>query len=247
MHHRRRASGGRRGPRTPRRRGAARRPPPGVRHVPAGAEVGARRVEDTGRRVTVITGHQVRAAHVQLAAALDAGDGFDACLDARQELAYRPAAVGHGRVDGEHRGGLRRAVPSQYPDPEALEPGDAHRLGEPLGPGDHVAQAVEIVGMGEARVVLQEGRGAEEHGAATVIDQLLDHAVVERARIDEDAGPGHQQEADALARLGQARCHPPEQKRLHEQAAVAVLDAAYVFGQKPPAALWTLSASSRPV
>jgi hypothetical protein len=126
--------------------------------------------------------------------ALDAGDGFEACLDAGEELAHRPAAVGHGRVDGEHRGGLRRAVTFQHPDPEALEPGRAHRLGEPLGPGDHIAQAVEIIGMGEARVVLQEGRGAEEHGAATVIDQLRDHAVVERARVDEDAGPGHQRQ-----------------------------------------------------
>ncbi|MNF14360.1 hypothetical protein D3C80_2165560 [compost metagenome] len=46
--------------------------------------------------------------------------------------------------------------------------------------------------MSKTRIVIKEGRCAEQHGAVTVVNQFRNHTVMQRAGVKEDAAAGHQ-------------------------------------------------------
>src|SRR5690606_21515556 len=93
---------------------------PGV--VPAFAAAGARRNELSRSLGQEMTLHHGRAAHDEAAAFVDAVDVLEMPLDARQEFAYRAAAVLHRAVHREHGARLRRAVAFEDANSEFLGP-----------------------------------------------------------------------------------------------------------------------------
>ena len=127
---------------------------------------------------------------MQLSALMNARHGHKLVLNARQELANRAGAVGHRCVHRQYRRGFGRAVAFVDANAELVEPGVAHRVAQLFRPGDHVAQTEKIVGVGEARVVVEESVGGEQRGAAAVVDDFRDHAVMQRADVEKyrDAG-----------------------------------------------------------
>ena len=51
---------------------------------------------------------------------------------------------------------------------------------------------MEIVGVGEAGIVGEEGAGAQQHRAIAVVGQFRNHPVMQGRRVEEHAGPGQQ-------------------------------------------------------
>ncbi|MND95954.1 hypothetical protein D3C80_882230 [compost metagenome] len=179
--------------------------------VPAGA-AGRRRLDDAGLVEQQVALHQVWSLHVQRAAVVDAGHRFELVAHAGQQLADAAAPAGHRHVDRHHRRALGDAVAFEDADAELVDPQLAHLVVEALGAGDHVAQAAEVVGVGELAVVGEEGRGAEQHGAVAVVDDLRNDPVVQRAGVEEHLAAGHQRQQHAA---GQAE--GVEQRQRHHE------------------------------
>ena len=160
--------------------------------VPAGAQLGVRRLQPAGLLVTQVTAHQVGAADMQHAATpvitIDARHLDQSRGDAGQKLSDTATAIRHRGIDSQHRSGLGRAVAFEDADPELVEPLLAHSIGELLGACDDIAQTVEIVWVSMLGVVAEKGRGPQQHGAATVIGQFGDDPVMERAGVEEHVG-----------------------------------------------------------
>ena len=158
--------------------------------VPAVAKVGNGGLQDAGLVGFQVAAHHVGATHVQDAAGVDAGNRLQLQLDAGQQRADGAGTVGHRGIDRQHRGGFGGAVAFENAQAELFEPQAAHVVGKFLRPGNDIAQAVEIIGMGEFSVVGEEGRCAKEHGAAAVVGEFRNHPVMQRRGVKEEAGAG---------------------------------------------------------
>src|SRR5207249_93297 len=93
----------------------------------------------------------------------DAFDGSKFVLDAGQEPPSRTVPRAQRHVGAQARAALRRAVAFQDPRPELAQPQRGGGFLDFFGPGDQVAQAVEIVRMGLARVAGQKSVRAEKN------------------------------------------------------------------------------------
>ena len=196
-----------------------------ARFVPALARFGGGRLQHSGIVVAVVAGHHVGAAHMQHAALVDAGHGDQAMLDARQQLADGAAAIRHRRIHRQHRRGLGRAITFQDADAEFFEPQIAHRGGEFFRARHDIAQAEEIVGMGELGVVGEEGAGAEHHAAIAVVGHFRNDAVVQRRGIEEQVHAGHDRQQRAA---GEAEGMEDRQRVEHFVFGREVDDGAYL-------------------
>ena len=136
--------------------------------------------------------HKVRAAHVQGAAFVDAFDFFKDVFDAGDELPDRSDPVRHGRVDGQHRRGLGKAVAFHDAQSELVVVELAGGVGELFGSGDDVADAGEVEVVGLLAVVGKKGIRAEKHGAVLVVYKFGDDLVFERRGEQHGRDPAHE-------------------------------------------------------
>ncbi len=168
-----------------------------------GPQLRLRRFEHAGVVVVQIAQHDVWAAQVQHAAAVDAGDRHQPGLHAGKQLPDAADTGGHRGVDGDHRRRLRDAVPLVDAGAEFLEPQLAHCLRQFLGAGDHVAQPVKVVRVRELRVLAEERAGAEQDAAGAVVDDLGNQAIVQGRGVQEQLDAG--QDREAVRRLSGRR------------------------------------------
>ncbi len=168
-----------------------------------------RRLEHARVLGAEIAEHDVRPAHVEPAAVLDARHRLEPRLHAGHEPADRAEAVEHRRVDGEHRRRLGDAVAFEDAQAELLHVDPPRRLLDRLGAGEDVAQRAEVVGVRRARVAGEEGVGAEQDRGVRAVDQLRHDPVVQRRgiEIDAHAGDERQHEADRQAEGVEHRQH----------------------------------------
>ena len=92
---------------------------------------------------------------------------------------------------GEHLGD---AVAFENAQAEFFQIDPARRFLHRLGAGQHVAQRAEVVRIGHARIAVEEGVGAEQHGGADAVDQFRHGAVMQRRRIKIERHAGDQRQ-----------------------------------------------------
>ncbi len=107
----------------------------------------------------------------------------------RQDAAHGADLRRHRHVNRDHRRALGHAIAFENAQAEFILPQLFGALLQLLRPGDHVAQAVEIVRIGETGIVGEEGRSAEQHRTVAIVDQLRHHAIVQRAGIENTSAP----------------------------------------------------------
>ena len=151
----------------------------------------------SGILIVQIAQHDIGTAHMQHAAALDAGHRHQCGFHSGKQLADAADPGRHRRIDRDDRRGLGYPVALVDAHAELFIPDLAHRLRQLLGAGNHVAHAVEIVGMRKLGVVAQKRAGTEKDGATAVVDDFGNQPVVQRRRIKKqlDTGQDRQQPA----------------------------------------------------
>ena len=157
-------------------------------------DAGFRRLQPAGRLGPEIAQHEIRPFQDQPAAFGHAGHRLQAPVDAGDESTRRARLELHGCIDGDHRRHLRGAIALQYAQAEFLRPGGSRLRAHPLGPGEDVAQAVEVIGIGGAGIAGEEGIGAEEDGGVGIIGELRHEAVMQRRGVEEGLHPGQQRQ-----------------------------------------------------
>ena len=110
-----------------------------------------------------IARHHVRAAQQQPAAlASIPANRLQPVLDQRQKPADRAGAEMHRRVDRDDRRAFGDAIAFEDALAEPLGPDSAGLLAHRLGAGEDIAQRIEIIRVGAARIAGEKGVGAEQ-------------------------------------------------------------------------------------
>lgn len=160
-------------------------------HLPF-AVVGDGRFQHAGVFDAQIALHDVGPAQLQPPALFNAFNRHQARIHARQNATDGVRFRRHRYVDRHHRRAFGHAVAFKNADAILLHIDLTRRFLQLLRPRHDVTQTGEIVRRGKARIVAEEGRGPEQHGAVAVIDQLRHDAIVQRAGIEKHLRAGHQ-------------------------------------------------------
>ncbi len=142
-----------------------------------------------------ISRHHIGAFDKKPSAVLDSLHRIEAHLDAGQRPSDRTVMIVLRVIDGHHGRALRHAI--AFHDRHAAELGaeDFVCLGPHLfGAADHELQRLEIVGLGLAGVLVDEGVGREQQRRPRLAQQSRNLLDVQRRRILEAAHAGDQRQ-----------------------------------------------------